>query len=369
MLYINTGNIENNLFVHQLKVSSDLHIHFGSKSPLEERKSQNQLVSQVGYRRFKDIPNTKADYSNFRKKYSERESSKFRTKRFQDFNSEKENKIEFKSEIKIEKPKQHLSDYNKSINSLADNGKISQIDLLFDEMKKNQIKPNLISYSGYLKAIDKVAFFDVSLVKKIVADMEKNQVDPDIVIYTQLINLFGRKGDLETAFGIFKIMKDNSLKADLQLYSTLISLATKKKDEKNGLEIIETMEKDGIKPDVVIYRNLVDFYFKCGNLKKAEALFDLAEVEIFYTYEEGKTKLDLHDFFSHGCSCIALKKSIEEKTWKTLIVIPGKGKHSKHKELYELKNCVTDFVKSHWPSSIKVVHDPKNTGKIQLVRI
>ncbi|KAK9078720.1 hypothetical protein SSX86_002777 [Deinandra increscens subsp. villosa] len=193
-----------------------------------------------------------------------------------------------------EMPERNVVSWNAMINGFVKSGDLVSAKLLFDEMPDK----NMVSFDtmidGYAKSGDMVSaryLFDQSPEK-------------DIVSWSSLISGYAQNGQPKEAVKIFNDMIFNNVKPDEYVMVSVMSACSQTGD----WELAKRVESYMSQGSIDIGQNhvsaaLVDMHAKCGNLERAETLFEKMPRRDLISYCSMIQGLSVH---GHAVQAVAL---------------------------------------------------------------
>lgn len=199
--------------------------------------------------------------------------------------------------------------YNILIRARAASGSIDGACELFDEMRKEGIRPTATTFGTLISALTSASLQDeafrvkdemlrrynlkpnvyiyTSLVKALCKDNELDYAirlkeemasDPEIgldaAIYTTLIRALFRAGRKGEVVSVLEEMKTKGVKAETTTYNAIIAGFCEEEDFNASFEALREMKRRGCKPDVVSYNTIVVGMCRAGRWRDARDLFD-----------------------------------------------------------------------------------------------
>ena len=216
---------------------------------------------------------------------------------------------------------------------------------LFEEMTETGHKPTDITFIGILSACghgglveEGRSFFRLM--------RDKYGIEPKIEHYGCMVNLLGRAGHLEEAYGLVKNM---TIAADPVLWGTLLGCCRLHVNIKLGEEIAKFLVDQKL-ANSGTYVLLSNMYAATGNWEGVAKMRTLMK-------EHGIEK-------EHGCSSIEVDNKVHE-------FVAGERKHPKSKEIYVMLNEINSWLKArgYTPQTDVVLHDLREEQKEQSLEV
>ncbi|XP_074557935.1 uncharacterized protein LOC141813844 [Curcuma longa] len=161
--------------------------------------------------------------------------------------------------------------FNCLLHSFAKAGSHDQCWNLYGEMRTAGVLPNTYTFNILILSLCRgndgsaraVEFLD---------EMESEGFDPDIVTYNTLMDGYCRKGMLNDAFHLYRVMQPRGVEPDLISYTILTNGLCGEGDVVKARQLFDEMLHRGICPDAYSYNVLLNGYCNGGKLKKSRLL-------------------------------------------------------------------------------------------------
>src|SRR4029077_15412852 len=164
------------------------------------------------------------------------------------------------------------------------------------------------------------------------------------------------------------------IQPDVVIYTTLIYGFAKANRPDDAERLLQQMQGAGIHPDVVTYNTLIEAYVKACKFERAKMHFRNSAFfssRLQPVLNKTTQQLDLHNM-SHAVARIAMVL-LAESSISDVIIIHGKGLHSRHESFATMENIVQDVILEFHPRlKAEPVTDDSgavNTGRTRLVRL
>lgn len=252
-------------------------------------------------------------------------------------NEEKLEKI-FKilKDIKIREITINEITYNTAMDACVEVGDFDKTWELFNEMKTQNLNPDLYTYATIVKGLkncglpdavdkalqilelvksgacleikaDEVLFNSVmdicitnnkvSVAEKIFEDMKNsNVIKPSIVTYSIMIRGYGVIYNIEKAVSLYEEIKLNGMQPNDIIYGCLMNCAVRCSNLDLMIEIFERMKSQGMKPNAIIYTTLIKGYNKMKLFDKAFETFEQLSSE-----EKSKSNIVIYNAILDVC--------------------------------------------------------------------
>ena len=200
-------------------------------------------------------------------------------------------------------PEKNVVSWTALISGYAQQGQSKEAFSLFQKLKKQGVKPNVVTFISILGAC--VSSEHLEQAKQIHSRIKNEGLEqevnlgnalvsmyarcgsihdaqevfdtllrPDAISWNALIAGYGEAGNLEECFRLFRWMLMKGFEPDKFTYSSLLATCAKHKALKEGKELHARIVKTGGKPDVTIGTALISMYANCGSLADARKVFD-----------------------------------------------------------------------------------------------
>jgi len=144
-------------------------------------------------------------------------------------------------------------------------------DLLAEMKKSTDFKPDEITYNTVIDGCARYGLFDKGVA--VVQEMQEYGVQPSNFTLSVLVKLCTRSKRPEKAFGLCDaLVQKYSLQPNVQVYNNLIHACTSIKDMEHAIQVMEQMLSEGVRTDSRTYTLLVKGYLADGCLDEALAL-------------------------------------------------------------------------------------------------
>jgi len=164
----------------------------------------------------------------------------------------------------------------------------SHVNKIMSTMEAQKIEPSIVTFStlvdiyGRRGNIEKATmYFEM---------IEKQGLVPNEITYSTLIHALGRKGLLNAAFSVLdKLKQQLKTPPNVHTYTSLIDACGKANKLEKMFEVFALMMEEGVEPNVQTYTSLIDACGKAGDVELALNLFhamqraNIAPNEVTYT--------------------------------------------------------------------------------------
>ncbi|XP_028763852.1 putative pentatricopeptide repeat-containing protein At1g53330 [Neltuma alba] len=166
--------------------------------------------------------------------------------------------------------------YNILINASRIGGDMEQAWAVFDEMLRNRVRPNVVTFGTLMNGLCSNGEIQEAL--KFKEDMTRNfKLKPNAFLYATLLKGLCQTGELSRAFSIKDEMVRNKVELDSAIYTTLIDALFKVGRKEEALVFMEEMKKSGCKPDIATYNVMISEYCREKNFEEAYKILEQAE--------------------------------------------------------------------------------------------
>ncbi|XP_058073884.1 pentatricopeptide repeat-containing protein At1g10910, chloroplastic isoform X2 [Magnolia sinica] len=206
--------------------------------------------------------------------------------------------------IQDELTRNHVSVCNSVLGCLVKNGKFDSSIRLFEQMKKDGLMPDAVTYSTLLSGCVKVKN-GYSKAMHLVQELESSGLHMDTVIYGTLLAICASNNLCQEAEAFFQQMKNEGHSPNIFHYSSLLNAYSVDGNYAKADELLENMKSAGLVPNKMPYCLLMDSLAKAGHIHEAKAIF-----------EEMTNKKVKSDGYSHSIMISAFTRSglLEEAT-------------------------------------------------------
>ncbi|XP_047315096.1 pentatricopeptide repeat-containing protein At1g10910, chloroplastic isoform X2 [Impatiens glandulifera] len=192
--------------------------------------------------------------------------------------------LEVYDSIKDESMRINASVCNSVLSCLIKNGKFESSMRRFEQMKKDGLKADIITYSTLLAGCTKIED-GYSKALGLVQELQFNGLELDSVTYGTLLAICASNKKCREAEEYFERMKDEGHSPNLFHYSSLLNAYSADGDYKKADKLIEDMKSSGLVPNKVMLTTLLKVYIRGGLFERSREL--LSELEVMgYAQEE-----------------------------------------------------------------------------------
>ncbi|XP_075523180.1 small ribosomal subunit protein mL103 (rPPR7)-like [Primulina tabacum] len=142
---------------------------------------------------------------------------------------------------------------------------------LFREIpRKLSIEPDIISYNTMIKAFCEVGSMDAAV--SLLDEIEKNGIEPNLITFHILLGSF-YKGDAENfskAETFWSLMQEKEVVLDVRSYNSRLHGMMRQKRVSEALDVLKEMEERGLQPNHYSYNVMIKGFVDEGNLKEAK---------------------------------------------------------------------------------------------------
>ncbi|CAO2829923.1 unnamed protein product [Amaranthus hypochondriacus] len=178
--------------------------------------------------------------------------------------------------INDEDMKNHISICNSVLSCLVKNNISDRAMSMFDEMKQNGLRPDVVTYSTLLAGCVKVKRGYMKA-QELIKEMEHNEILMDAVTYGTVIALCASNGRCEEADMYFIRMQAEGLSPNMYHYSSLLNAYAVDGDYKKADKLVQDMQSARLLPNKVIWTTLLKVYVRGGLFEKSSSLLSKLE--------------------------------------------------------------------------------------------
>ncbi|KAF3586968.1 hypothetical protein F2Q69_00026317 [Brassica cretica] len=207
--------------------------------------------------------------------------------------------LEIYQSIPDESTKTNVYICNSILSCLVKNGKLDSCIKLFDQMKRDGLKPDVVTYNTLLAGFIKVKNgFPKAM--ELVGELPHNGIKMDGVMYGTVLAICASNGRCEEAESFVQQMKDEGHSPNMYHYSSLLNSYSWKGDYKKADELMTEMKSVGLVPNKVMMTTLLKVYIKGGLFDRSREL--LSELESA-GYAENEVKLAVYTIEKSNIMC------------------------------------------------------------------
>ncbi|CAE8692996.1 unnamed protein product, partial [Polarella glacialis] len=160
-------------------------------------------------------------------------------------------------EMLAEKMQFSIVTFNSLIDACARSGDMHRVQPLLEDMSRQGITPNVITYSTVLKGYCSANRLDEAF--QLFEEMKTNTtLSPDEVTYNTLLDGCARHGLFDRGMAVLDEMRRVKVPPSNFTLSVLVKLATRAKLTHKAFELVEEISKEfRLRPNVHVYNNLI----------------------------------------------------------------------------------------------------------------
>ncbi|KAA0052739.1 pentatricopeptide repeat-containing protein [Cucumis melo var. makuwa] len=231
--------------------------------------------------------------------------------------------------------------FNALLSSCVNSKEFDQVEKIFREVPRElSIEADVRSYNIVINAYCEMDALDKAIL--FFNDMEKNGMEPDLVTFNTLLAALYRKGQFSDGESIWAMMESKNIAPNLISYNARLRGMVLEKRIQDGIELLAEMEEKEIKPDVYSYNILIKGFCEDGDLEEAKKWYDkLKESEVVPNASTYATLLSLlceqgdFDFGLQLCK-EAIDNGLVFHTAEVQRVVDGLAEDSKMEEANDL---------------------------------
>ncbi len=211
--------------------------------------------------------------------------------------------------------------YNTLIDAFAEGGRIEKSWELYNEMKTNNLKPDLYTYATLIKALKSLPYSEenfnqvneifelvksksieglkaddflynsmldtclkygkIELMEKLFTEMKNEGILPSVVTYSILIKAYGNSFNLENSLHYFNELRSNRIKPNDIIYGCILNCCVKCSKPELMTEMFEDMKREGILPNLYIYTTMIKGYNKMKQYNLGFKVFEKMKEDNF----------------------------------------------------------------------------------------
>ncbi|XP_010458465.1 PREDICTED: pentatricopeptide repeat-containing protein At1g10910, chloroplastic isoform X1 [Camelina sativa] len=184
--------------------------------------------------------------------------------------------LEIYNSIPDESTKINVFICNSILSCLVKNGKLDSCIKLFDQMKRDGLQPDVVTYNTLLAGCIKVKN-GYHKAMELVGELPHNGIQMDSVMYGTVLAVCASNGRCEEAENFIRQMKAEGHSPNIYHYSSLLNSYSWKGDYKKADELMAEMKSIGLVPNKVMMTTLLKVYIKGGLFDRSREL--LSELE------------------------------------------------------------------------------------------
>lgn len=138
---------------------------------------------------------------------------------------------------------------------------------------KLSIEPNIISYNTMIKAFCQVGSMDAAV--SLLDEMEKNGLKPNLITFNILLgSLYSGDADkFSKAETFWSLMQEKEVVPDVRSYNSRLHGMMRQKRVPEAVNVLKDMEERGLQPNHYSYNVMIKGFVDEGNLKEAKKCY------------------------------------------------------------------------------------------------
>ncbi|KAJ0978013.1 hypothetical protein J5N97_013487 [Dioscorea zingiberensis] len=154
--------------------------------------------------------------------------------------------------------------YNRILDSLIRTDHLDLALSVYDDMIRNEIKEEPITFTILAKGLCKVGRVAAAL--ELLEKMRRDLCKPDVFAYTAMVKVLMAEGNVDGCLKVWEQMKVDGVHPDVMAYATLVSGLCKDGRVGKGMELFREMKKKGFLIDRAIYGALMEGFVAEGKV-------------------------------------------------------------------------------------------------------
>ncbi|XP_052210560.1 pentatricopeptide repeat-containing protein At5g11310, mitochondrial [Diospyros lotus] len=161
--------------------------------------------------------------------------------------------------------------FNILLNGWSQARQIEHMERLWDEMKKENLKPNVVTYSALVEGYSQMCHVEVAI--ELLGRMRRDGLEPNAIIYNPIINALGKEGRFKEALGIMERFLVLESGPTITTYNSLVKGFCRAGDLEGATKILKMMISRGIMPTATTYNHLFSYLSKLGKVEEGLNLY------------------------------------------------------------------------------------------------
>ncbi|MCO5581430.1 hypothetical protein L7F22_035314 [Adiantum nelumboides] len=157
--------------------------------------------------------------------------------------------------------------WNTMVDGYTQHGRDREAVQLFQQMIEQGVKPDKSTFLSCLKACAQLQ--DIERGKHVYACIRKSSIEIDTVLGSSLVNMFAKCGSIENAYSVFNTLQK---KRDVIAWTTMILALFQHGDVKEAFKLFEEMRRARVLPDKFTYNCVIHFCARMSNFDEGKRL-------------------------------------------------------------------------------------------------
>lgn len=148
--------------------------------------------------------------------------------------------------------------YNTFMSDYIKKNRFMEALQVFQNMRDSNVEMDAATYSMMIDTLAKDREQSVEAVYDLYNEMKENNIKPDVRVYTSLLNACAREENYERATRLFQEMQEHNVEPNVYTFNSMFTLLARKQfvgeaDRENANQLWSSMENFGVIPDVRTY--------------------------------------------------------------------------------------------------------------------
>ncbi|GFZ08409.1 pentatricopeptide repeat (PPR) superfamily protein [Actinidia rufa] len=166
-------------------------------------------------------------------------------------------------------PSTHV--YNILLHGWCCSRQLEHVERLWDEMKKNSVKPSVLTYGTLVKGYCRMGRVEVAI--ELVGEMRRVGIEPDAIVYNSTIDALGEAGRFKEALAMMERFLVLESGPTISTYNSLVKCFCKADDLEGANKILKMMISRGFMPTTTTYNYFLRSFSKSGKIDAALNLY------------------------------------------------------------------------------------------------
>ncbi|KAL7187532.1 hypothetical protein ACSBR1_037586 [Camellia fascicularis] len=148
---------------------------------------------------------------------------------------------------------------------------LERIERLWDEMKKDNVKPSVVTYGILVQMYCQMCCVEVAV--ELLDEMKREGIEPDAIVYNPIIDALGEAGRFKEALGMMERFLVLESGPTVSSYNSLVKGFCKAGDLEGANKILKMMISRGFMPTTTTYNYFFRYFSKLGKIEEGLNLY------------------------------------------------------------------------------------------------
>ncbi|KAF6166988.1 hypothetical protein GIB67_030681 [Kingdonia uniflora] len=150
-------------------------------------------------------------------------------------------------------------------------GKLVQVEKLWEEMRRENVVPNVVTYAILVKGYCRMGQVDRGI--ELVEEMKREGIKPNVIVYNPIVDALSEAGRFDEAFGMVERLLVSDSGPSISTYKSLVKGFCKAGDFVGASKALKMMIGRGFVPTPTTYNYFFRYFSKIGKVEEGINLY------------------------------------------------------------------------------------------------